>query len=190
MSEEFNPAWETSVDEDEVALVEFKLNADLKLVTGDYPFIVEVTTSSEGADDVILFDAEKTFVFSVVCGGASFIVPPIGVDRTHEIDDTNPVLRIPIYVSYAPEICEIGQYELYSDATTVAEAFDPAWVLNEAESVVEFTMTDEWKNRKLDFPYIVRVSDITNSDEVIFDLGSVNHLTLFCGVKSCSIPSI
>jgi len=93
-------------------------------VTGEYPYIVEVTTVSEGADDIILFDAEKTFIFSVVCGGRTFIVPAIDPETIHEIDGTNPVLKIPIYVSYAPEYCWIGKYELYSDASTVSEAFD------------------------------------------------------------------
>lgn len=77
-------------------------------MTGNYPFIVEITTASDNADDIILFDPEKNFVFSVICGAATFIVPTAGLDQNHEIDDTIPVLKIPMFISYAPDVCEIG----------------------------------------------------------------------------------
>ena len=77
-------------------------------MTGEYPYIVEVTTVSEGAEgpeELILFDPEKTFIFSAVCGGGTFIVPGIRHETIHEIDNTNAVVQIPVYVSYAPEYC-------------------------------------------------------------------------------------
>ena len=56
-------------------VVKFRIQDDWRLTKNAYPYLPRVTTASQGADDVILFDGGTVYTFEVVCGVATFPAP-------------------------------------------------------------------------------------------------------------------
>ena len=100
-------------------------------------------------------------------------------------------MNVPIFESYSPD-CSAGTYELLaSDAETLSTDFQPEYVVNEADGLIQFELTDrpEIKTIKASYQYRIRVSDLTESDDVIFE-DSVFTFKTICGERSFEPPII
>ena len=90
-------------------------------------------------------------------------------------------MKIPQWNNYAPDDCSIGKYELYSSAEEQSTAFDPVFELLDDEQMVQFGITNDLKNTKATYTYIVRISDITESEDVIFEPSARYSFETVCG---------
>ena len=78
-------------------------------------------------------------------------------------------MNVPIFESYSPD-CSAGMYELLApDADTLSTDFQPAYVVNEADGLIQFELADipEIQTIKASYEYRIRVSDLTESEDII-----------------------
>ena len=129
--------------------------------------------------------------FQAVCGPASFGHPEIEDVLTYEIDNEIPILKIPAF-SWVSEECQIGTYELYSDAETPSIYFEQGVLVEGEDSSQEihFKLLEDYKNIKDEYTYILRGSDITASEDVIFDPELSFTFAVVCGEKTFTAPDI
>jgi len=130
-------------------------------------------------------------IFQAVCGPASFVHPEIEDVLTYEIDNEIPILKIPAF-SRQSEECQIGTYELYSDAETPSIYFEQGVLVEGEDSAKEihFKLLEDYKNIKAEYTYIVRGSGITGSDDVIFDAELSFTFAVVCGIDTFTAPDI
>ena len=78
-------------------------------------------------------------------------------------------MNVPIFESYSPD-CSAGMYELLPpDADTPSTDFQPAFVVNEADGLIQFELAlpPEVHTIKASYEYRIRVSDLTESEDII-----------------------
>ena len=129
--------------------------------------------------------------FQAFCGAASFAHPDIEPIIPYVIDNEAPILKIPAFPGQTEE-CQIGTYELYSDAETPSIYFEQGVVVEGEDSSKEihFKLLEDYKNIKGEYTYIVRASDITGSEEVMFDPELSFTFAVVCGEKTFAAPDI
>ena len=93
-------------------------------------------------------------------------------------------MRFPQWQSAAPDECSIGKYELYSTAEEQSTAFEPEFQLLHDEQLVQFDMISWLKTVKASYTYILRISDITDTDVVIFDPSARFTFETVCGADT------
>ena len=63
----------------------------------------------------------------------------------------------------------------------LSAAFNQQYVVDDENNVVKFEVIDDLRVAKDVYPYIVKISDITESDDVIFDTGVTYQFETYCG---------
>lgn len=73
---------------------------------------------------------------------------------------------------------------------TLSADFNQDYVLDTESNVLKFEIVDdvELKVKKASYPYIVRISEITESEDVIWEDGGYTF-TVRCGAPSFKAPS-
>ena len=89
-------------------------------------------------------------------------------------------MKIPQWASASPD-CSIGKYELYSSEEEQSTDFEPEFEWLDDEQMVQFGILNDLRNTKATYTYIVRISEITESDDVIFDPSAPFTFETVCG---------
>ena len=149
----------------------------------DYPYVVRVTTNS----DVWILEDAEAYTFNTVCGAKTFVPPTVEPEATYQIDNEIPTLKFPIWASYTPD-CTITKYELYSDAETLSASFDQEGHVEDIDAgTVTFTVIEELRTAKDDYPYMVKVTLDTDHggtldiEDVMFDTSQSYIFKTMCG---------
>jgi len=63
----------------------------------------------------------------------------------------------------------------------LSAAFKQEYVVDDENNVVKFELIDDLRVAKDVYPYIVRISDITDSEDVVLDTAVTYQFETYCG---------